>query len=261
MVPSMKNHPVLWFYVLTFAFSWFGWSPMVAGSHGITPFEHPLFQIFLLLPAVAPALAAVIVTATNKGKLGVDCLFRPLGQWRVGLVWLMIATIAPALFMLSGKTITQVLGLSANSIPVDGNIVGVAIATFVMSLLSNTWEEVGWRGFALPRLQKNHSALAATLVVGVLWGMWHVPLFLWQGHPMSNYPFLEWFIGTIAVSFIYTWLYNSTRGSLFVVTIFHVLTNTYGVLVSGVSVAALAMVYSFVALCLVAIFGKNHLAR
>jgi membrane protease YdiL (CAAX protease family) len=173
----------------------------------------------------------------------------------------MIAAIAPAIFLLSGKTITQVLGLLANSIAVDGNIVGVSIATFVMSLLSNTWEEVGWRGFALPRLQKNHSALTATLVVGVLWGMWHVPLFLWQGHPMSNYPFLKWFIGTMAVSFIYTWLYNSTQGSLFVVTIFHVLTNTYGVLVSGVSVAALAMVYSFVALCLVTIFGKNHLAR
>ena len=90
----------------------------------------------------------------------------------------MIAAIAPAIFLLSGKTITQVLGLLANSIAVDGNIVGVSIATFVMSLLSNTWEEVGWRGFALPRLQKNHSALAATLVVGVLWGMWHVPLFL-----------------------------------------------------------------------------------
>jgi hypothetical protein len=69
MAPSMKNHPVLWFYVLTFAFSWFGWLPMVAGSQGITPFEHPLFQVLLLLPAVAPAVAAVIVTAVNEGTV------------------------------------------------------------------------------------------------------------------------------------------------------------------------------------------------
>jgi len=257
----MKKHPVVWFYILAFAISWPGWLPMVASSRGIAPFDHPLFQVLLLLPAIGPALAAVIVTAANDGKAGIDRLFRPLGQWRVGAVWLMIAVIAPALFLLAGKIVTQALGLSATTASPGDHIVGMAIATFVMSLFSNTWEEVGWRGFALPRLQKNYNALVATLVVGVLWGLWHLPLFLWKDNPMSHYPFPAWFIGTVALTFVYTWLCNSAQGSLFVVTLFHVLGNTFGVVISGVSVTALAMMYVVVAVFLVTVLGKDNLAR
>jgi len=80
----MNRRPILWFYILAFGISWLGWVPMVAGSRGIAPFEHPLFQVLLLLPAIGPALAAVIVTAASEGKAGIDRLFRPLGQWRGG---------------------------------------------------------------------------------------------------------------------------------------------------------------------------------
>jgi membrane protease YdiL (CAAX protease family) len=257
----MKKHPVVWFYILAFAISWLGWLPMVASSRGIALFTHPLFQMLLLLPAIGPALAAVVVTAVNEGKAGIDRLFRPLGKWRVGATWLIIAVAAPALFLLAGKPLSQVSGLASKVEAPAGNLIGMAIGTFVMSLLSNTWEEVGWRGFALPRLQKNYNALLASLVVGVLWGLWHLPLFFWQGNPMSNYPFHVWFVGTVALSLIYTWLYNSTEGSLFVVTLFHVFTNTFGVLISGISVTALTMIYFIISVLLVVIFGKENLAQ
>ncbi len=255
----MKKHPVLWFYILAFAISWLGWLPVAAGSHGISPFEHPLFQSLLLLPAVGPALAAVIVTAANEGKAGVDRLFKPLAQWRAGALWLAAAVLSPILLLLAAKLLTQSLGLKAASAPQGGW--AMVIGAFVMALLSNTWEEVGWRGFALPRLQKNRSALVAALIVGVLWGLWHLPLFFWKGNPMSDYPFLTWFFGTVALSVLYTWLYNSAQGSLFIVTLFHVLTNTFGVVISAVSVTALTIVQVAAAGLLVAIFGKEHLAR
>ncbi len=257
----MKKHPLVWFYVLAFALSWLGWLPVVAGSRGLAPFDHPLFQSLLLLSAIGPALAASIVTAANDGKAGLNLLLKPLVQWRVGVVWLVIAVMAPVLLLGAGKIVTQVLGLAATAGPQGNDLVGLVIAAFVMALFSNTWEEVGWRGFALPRLQKNYNALVATLVVGVLWGLWHLPLFFWTGNPMADYPFLTWFIGTIALAFIYTWLYNSARGSLLVVTLFHVLTNTFGVVIAGVSVTALTVVYVVVAVLLVAVFGKGDLAR
>jgi len=78
---------------------------------------------------------------------------------------------------------------------------------------------------------------------------------------MSSYPFQIWFTGTVALSMIYTWLYNSTEGSLFVVTLFHVFTNTFGVLLPGVSVVVLSLLYVLFALLLVAVFGKENLAR
>ncbi len=257
----MKKYPVVWFYVLAFAISWLGWLPMVAGSRGIAPFDHPLFQVLLLLPAIGPALAAILVTTARDGKAGINHLLKPLLQWRVGAIWLMIAVTAPALLLLAGKIVTQALGLATTTESQGNNVIGMAIATLVMSLFSNTWEEVGWRGFALPRLQKHQNALMATLTVGVLWGLWHLPLFFWAGNPMSDYPFLAWLIGTVAVSFVYTWLYNSARGSLLVVTLFHILGNTFGVIRSEVSITALAIVYCVVAALLVAIFGKDHLAR
>ena len=133
------------------------------------------------------------------------------------------------------------------------------MATLVMSLFANTWEEVGWRGFALSRLQKDYFALGATLLVGILWGLWHLPLFFWKNNPMSHYPFLPWFLGTLAISFVYTWLYNRSSGSLLVVTLFHVFGNTFGVVISGVSVTALAIVYGVIGALLVTVSGKDTL--
>lgn len=257
----MKQRPIPWFFVLAFAISWLGWLPMVAGSRGIAPFGHPFFQALLLLSATGPALAAIIVTTALDGKPGTTRLLERLVHWRVGAVWLMVAVLAPALLLLAGKMVTQALGLAITTESHGSTIVGMALGTLVMSVFSNTWEEVGWRGFALPRLQKNYNALVATLVVGVLWGLWHLPLFFWKDNPMSSYPFLAWFIGTVAVSFVYTWLYNSTLGSLLIVTLFHVLTNMFGVVISGVSVTALAIVYGVVAALLVVVLGKDNLAR
>jgi len=257
----MKKYPVVWFYVLAFVISWLGWLPIVAGAHGVSPFDSPVFQFLLILPAIGPAIAAIIVTRASDRKAGISLLLKPLLQWRVGVLWLGIAIVTPALLLVVGKMATQALGLVVISEPQGDNIVAIAISAFVMSLLSNPWEEVGWRGFALPRLQKRHNALMATLAVGVLWGLWHLPLFFWTGNPMSDYPFLAWFIGTVAVSFVYTWLYNSAKGSLLVVTLFHVLGNTFGVIISGVSIAALAIVYCVMAVLLVAALGKDNLAR
>ncbi len=257
----MKKHPVLWFYVLAFAISWLGWLPVVAGSRGIFPFNSPVFQFLLILPAIGPALAAMIVTWASDRKAGISPLLKPLLQWRVGVIWLGIAVVTPALLLVVGKMVTHALGLVATSESQGDNIIAIAFSAFVMSLFSNPWEEVGWRGFALPRLQKRHNALIATLAVGVLWGLWHLPLFFWTGNPMSDYPFLAWFIGTVAVSFVYTWLYNSAKGSLLVVTLFHILWNTFGVIISGVSITVLAIVQCVMAVLLVAVFGKGNLAH
>lgn len=204
----MHKHPLVWFYLLAFSMAQLGWIPVVMGSRGIAPFDHPYFQFLLILPALAPALAAVIVTDAAYGRAHVRALLSTLIQWRVGLVWYLIALLAPIFLLFSGQFLTKVLGFPAARVEHQGDLLPLAISAFVMALFSNPWEEVGWRGFALPHLQKRYSALAATLIVGILWGLWHLPLFFWAGNPMSEYPFLPWFVATVAGAFIYTWLYN-----------------------------------------------------
>ncbi len=176
----MKRRPILSFYILAFAISWLGWFPAVAGSRGIAPFDNSAFQLLLTLSAVGPALAAIIVTAVSDGKVGVNLLLKPLLQWRVGAIWLILSIVTPALLFVVAKLVTSALGLAAAPPSQGDNLVAVALSVLVLSLVSNPWEEIGWRGFALPRLQ-SHNALFATLVIGVLWGLWHVPFFLdWQ---------------------------------------------------------------------------------
>lgn len=257
----MSKHPVTWFYLLAFGISWLGWIPAALGSHGLAPFDQPYFQFLLILPAIGPALAAVIVTRAAQGKIQVSDLFKPLIHWRVRLGWYLVAVLAPIVLLLVGQGITKWLGFSATGPAPQGERLPLAISAFVMSLFSNPWEEVGWRGFALPHLQKRYTALVATLIVGVLWGLWHVPLFFWKGNPMSEYPFLPWFIGTVAGAFIYTWLYNSTKGSLLLVALFHITLNTFGAVISGVSIITLAILYVLVALVLVITVGGTNLSR
>ena len=257
----MRKHPIAWFYILAFGISWLGWVPVASGSHGIAPFDNPYFQFLLILPVVGPALAAIIVTQVAHGKTGVLDLLKALVQWRVGLAWYMVVVFGPVVLLIAGKVITELLGFSVTQVGPQGDLFSLAISAFVISLFSNPWEEIGWRGFALPRLQKRYNALLATLIVGVLWGLWHLPLFFWVGNPMSEYPFLPWFIGTVAGAFIYTWLYNSTKGSILLVALFHIALNTFGIVVSGVSIIVLAILYCLVAIALVTAFGSTNLSR
>jgi membrane protease YdiL (CAAX protease family) len=257
----MRKHPVFWFYVLAFAISWLGWAPMVAGSRGVSWAQHPAFQTFLILPAVGPALAAIIVQRVLVGKTGANEWFRSLWRWRVGIGWWGIAITLPALSLLADKVVTQILGLPVAWESAGENKAALIIFAFVIALLSNPWEEVGWRGFALPRLQKRHTAVTSTLIVGILWALWHLPLFFWTDNPMSNYPFVIWSIGVVAEAFVYTWLYNSTRGSVLVVALYHVLCNTYGPLIGGGSVIASAIINVIVAGVLIGVFGMTNLSR
>ncbi|MFC1463876.1 MAG: CPBP family intramembrane glutamic endopeptidase [Candidatus Brachytrichaceae bacterium NZ_4S206] len=257
----MSERPVVWFYILACGIAWLGWIPAALGSRGIAPFDAPHFQFLLILPAIAPALAAAVVTRATYGAAASNELFKALVRWQVGPAWYLVAIFGPLVLLVVGRTVTNVLRLTDVPPVPRGEPMTIAPAALIASLLANPWEEVGWRGFALPHLQKQHTALIATLIVGGLWGVWHTPVFFWIGNPMSTYPFLPWFVGTVAVAFIYTWLYNSTAGSLLPVTLFHVASNTFGVVITGVSVTALAIVYALVALVLIVVLGSVNLSR
>jgi membrane protease YdiL (CAAX protease family) len=82
-------------------------------------------------------------------------------------------------------------------------------------------EETAWRGFALPRLQKNHSALSASLILGLLWGLWHIPLFLIPGSAQEAYPFIGFILLILPTSILFTWIFNHTKGSVLIAGLFH----------------------------------------
>lgn len=251
----MRKYPVAWFYILAFGLSWLGMISGVLASRDIPPFDSHYFQFLFIFYAIGPALAAVIVSQAAHGKRGVQNLLKGLLRWRVGLGWYVVAVLGAAGFLLVAQAVTKLLGLS---VTIAMPQVNLSILGFTVNFLANTCEEIGWRGFALPHLQKRHNALIVTLIVGVLWGLWHLPLIFLAG-PMSEYPLL-WFISIVANAFVYTWIYNSTKGSILLVALFHGSGNIFGAFMPGVSPVAYALVNCVVAIALIAVLGKVNLS-
>ncbi len=253
----MRKYPITWFYILAFGMSWLGMISAVLASRGIAPFYRPYFLVLSIFFAIGPALAAVIVSRVTYGKRGVGDLLKGLIRWRVGLVWYILVVLGSVGLLTLAQVVTRLLGLTVTiAVPQ----VNLSIFGFGVNFLANTCEEIGWRGFALPHLQKRYNALIATLIVGTLWALWHLPLVFLVGNPMSEYPFL-WFLIIVTNAFIYTWIYNSTKGSILLVALFHGSLNIGSAFITGVSPVADALLNCVVAIVLITVFGKTNLSR
>jgi membrane protease YdiL (CAAX protease family) len=161
-------------------------------------------------------VAALIMTGLTLGKGGVSALLKRYLMWRVGWKWYLVAFLLIPLISLTGVFLNATL----TQIPVDfstvlayqifgpsANLVLLIIPFFLFDAIANG-EEIGWRGFVLPRLQAKYSALAASLILGVIWGVWHIPKFLSHWDTAS----FAWFmVDVLAKAVLLTWMYNSTK--------------------------------------------------
>ncbi|HEX5807535.1 MAG TPA: CPBP family intramembrane glutamic endopeptidase [Anaerolineales bacterium] len=250
IVSWTRKQPLIVFYILAFSIAWLGWMPQAAYSHGLFPFDSPIFYI---LGGVGPLLAVFITLKILHGEVDYGSVFRPLWQWQFGVVWYFVALFGyPAMWlltlMLNGDVST---GLAKLGTPLS------ILSTFLLAFLAAIPEQIAWRGFALPRLQARYTALISSLIVGVLWALWHLPLLLNNDNVMSTYPFFLWSIDVVARSIIHTWIFNSTRGSLLFVTSFHAASNTAGSFVGLENVVVSLVVVAV----LIIVFGATHLAR
>ena len=262
---SLSRHPVVSFYILAFAISWLGGVPQAALSRNLVPFRSPIFDLLFI---GGPAFAAFIMTVALSGRIGLRDLFARLFRWRVGVVWYAVALFGNVAIFLIALGIDRLLGGTED---LDFSKLGSLFALFpflLISFLFNVWEEIGWRGFALPRLQSRYNALVSSLIVGVLWGLWHLPLFFTEGNLMSTLPFAAWFVSIVALAVLYTWLYNSAKGSLLLVTLFHAAGNTIGAAVfiaaGGISAQGYMIVFAVqcvAAIVVLVVYGPARLSR
>lgn len=232
----VHRFPLTTFFALAFGLSWAFWTPYVLSTSGLglIPWQVPevlgTTQFVGMLPGayVGPLGAAFLVTAAAEGRIGLRHWSRRLTRWRVGLRWyLVVLTGVPAVILLS----TAVMPASWGHVRMI--TVGVAAAYLpllvVQFLTTATAEEPGWRDFALPRLQKRFGAVPGTVVLGVLWGCWHLPLFFteWGGWPHVAWTSPVVFVACcVPLSLVMTWVFNRTRESLPLVMLLHAGINT-----------------------------------
>lgn len=212
----MRKHPLIAFFVLAYLLTWWIY-PLLKFS--------PLLGIFGLF---GPALAAIIVAALTEGKAGVKALLSRVVRWRVGIPWYVIALGLPTVLSLATAALAYLIGESG-FIRV-GALAPIELVLFVLVV----GEELGWRGYALPRLLEKRSPLIASLILGVLWGLWHLPTFLVPGTPQYGLPLTAFVLLTIEYSILMTWVFLYSAGSVLVATLFHGAINlSQGIFLGG----------------------------
>jgi membrane protease YdiL (CAAX protease family) len=213
--------------VLMFLLTW----PIDLANSGMVPFKVP-FVVYIFL-GWGFVFASLIMTGLTLGRDGVIALLKRYVHWRVGWKWYLTAfLLAPSLIVLAVYINAALTGVAPDySTVMAYKIFGESASLplfilpwFIYEILSNG-EEIGWRGYVLPRLQAKYSALTSSLILGVIWGFWHLPKYLSHWNTVS----FAWFmVHIMASAVILTWLYNNTKGSLLLVTISHASGNTAG---------------------------------
>jgi uncharacterized protein len=235
----LASHPLVAFFVMAYAFSWIVWSPWVLGEDGAGLLPINISQTasgYLNATAIlaGPTLAAFIMTATTEGRAGARQLLGRYVLWRVGLRWYLFALVGVPLIMLLG---TMVFSMD---LPNLGALGGPSyllsyLATFalVTVLGGPLLEEGGWRGFALPRMERLHGPLLASVVLGILWALWHLPEFLIPSWAASSggggvLSITLFTLSAITFTIVITWVFNNTRASLLLAILVHASIDTFG---------------------------------
>jgi len=209
------------YFIATFAAAWALW--MAAGS--LAPASlGPTIRGLLFLPGVfAPGIVALCMTSRSDGPEGVRALLNRIFVWRVGMRWYVFA-----LFSVAGAKLlaAAVYRLAQGAWPPFETLPWyVLLGATIPSTLFQAGEEIGWRGYALPRLASRLGLGRASLIVGGLWAAWHLPFFYMPGTGMTGQPFLPYLLDVVAISVAIAWLYWRTGGSLLLAMIMHAAVN------------------------------------
>lgn len=216
----IRNHQLVSFFVITFAIMYGVLFPVAF----VEPAWFQPWSLTWFLSVFSPTFGALIVTAIVGGWDAVKRLLSAYIRWNVGLRWY-IAT----LFLFWGPLLVGVISVAlGNPYPgINPNLtLGVVAGQLFFNIFSGPLsEELGWRGFALPRLQEEFSALVSSLILGTIWAGWHLPLFFMPGSDQAQIFFPIYWALNVAFATYFTWLYNNTKGSVLITILVHFCVN------------------------------------
>lgn len=224
-VRFLRSHPLISFFVLAYALTWALWTPLVI--NGIPAFSQTRHAPTLAaLPGVAIGVTgtAIFMTWVTQGATGIRRLIRRLTTWRVGIGWYLVALLTVPLIEIL-ITAAAVAGPQMFATLAPSSLLLYPAAFGSHFIFGPLFEETGWRGFALPRLQHRFGPLRGTVVLGLLWSGWHFLLYApswFAGGAAIGVAEAGIFIAfTVAISVLFTWLSNNTRASLLLVMLLH----------------------------------------
>ncbi len=208
----IRHHPIISYFTMTYLISWGGAflvvAPTLLRGESIPQLDGLLMFPVLLL---GPSITGITLTAIVDGKSGLRNLFARMGRWRVGAQWYAALLLPPALIMAVLLALRSLLSpVFTPQLFLNGIFYGL-VPGFI--------EEIGWTGYAFPKMQAQRSTLSASLVLGVLWGLWHLPVidFLGAAWPHGRYwPLfaLSFVVAMTAMRVLLAWVYSNTQSVL-----------------------------------------------
>ncbi len=179
------NKFVVYYFSLALLIGGLAYTPWVLASYSMFPFPSDLIFVFVIFGGVSPAIAALVITKLEFGKDGVKYLFGQFGRKGFPKFWFLMAVLVPLTLAACAVLLWSMAG---GKYHVDLMRLIKFPPLLITSFLMNMWEETGWRGYALPALQKKHNALISSLIVGIFWALWHWPHFAVKESQMAiNY--------------------------------------------------------------------------
>ncbi len=230
MVNWIKRYSVISYFVIAYAISWSFEIPLALFQQGIISVQIPMWLHYFA--ALGPLTGALTMTFLTEGRSGLRNLVARILKWRVDVRYYVFTILVPVGLFAFACILNRVVTGNWPNLSLLGEVdylpyltplgaLGLWLVTFGLG------EEIGWRGYALPHLQKTQSATVATLILGVLWACWHLPMFFYRDTyiqmGITGFPMLA--LSLLFAAMIFTWLYNSTNGSVWIVMVFHAVFN------------------------------------
>ena len=267
------------FFAFAYIWSWSWWIPVVLTLHtdgGAFQNYIPGWIVpFVLIGAYGPSISAIVITVFTSGRNGLKSLLSQFFRWRAPVIVHIMIWLGPSIFVIVAMIIAPRTTASL------GQINWSQLQIIPMVLLSGLIfgplaEELGWRGFALPTLQKSNSALKSSLIIGVLWCFWHTPLFwapggtLISGQEITIIGIGKYLLYAIGLAIIFTWIYNNSKGSVLLSVAFHAIVNASLPLLlfpaasanSSKMINSISMIPTWiVVIILIVIYGSKNLSK
>lgn len=215
----LRRNPVAVFFLLAYLISWGCW--LLAAT-----VRQPFAGLLAAMGAFGPAIAGFVCAGIAEGRGGMVKLLRRIVAWHVSWKAYLTAILVP--FLLAFLPLVLLSWFGGPAVQVEQLVrLPLLLPVFLVMLVAGGLnEEPGWRGFALPVLRERHGSLAASLLVGIFWGIWHIPLYV-MGSPILLASLIGFILLTTIISILFTALANYTRDSVFIVIIFHAAYNTF----------------------------------
>jgi membrane protease YdiL (CAAX protease family) len=231
----LARYPLVFYFLIAFSFSWLMFLPGVLTYYGVLNISDSLVGVLGITGLLGPILSGFVMTAVTEGRAGIHRWLRRIVLWRVGLRWYLFALIGLPLAMVLATIIVRPGALESFQTLAPLSVLPYLGAFVFMVLIGGPlFEEPGWSGFALPRLQRVHSPLVGGLILGSLWALWHLPGFLIPSQDLTDIPprgtvldFFVFALALIGLRLVMQWVFNNTKGSVLMAILIHASWNTF----------------------------------